>query len=189
MLYNLIGQKFGRLKVTEFHHKDEKYRSNYWKCLCDCGKITVVSTSALRRKNRPSESCGCLTKERLLEKHHFGRKEFRTANLNSLFYTYKKSAKSRNIEFKLTREKFIELTSQLCFYCDIEPNQIHCKKETNGPYIYNGIDRVDSLLGYVEENVVTCCKVCNYAKREMTQKEFYNWIKRVYTTSSCFIED
>jgi 16S rRNA C1402 N4-methylase RsmH len=30
--YNLTGKNFGRLLVISFHHKDEKHRSNFWKC-------------------------------------------------------------------------------------------------------------------------------------------------------------
>ena len=44
----------------------------------------------------------------------------------------------------------------------------------------NGIDRVDSSKGYVEDNVVSCCKYCNTAKNTMSRDEFFKWIKRVY---------
>ena len=37
---------------------------------------------------------------------------------------------------------------------------------------YNGIDRLDSSLGYTKDNIVTCCKICNYAKNKMKFEDF-----------------
>jgi hypothetical protein len=48
-----------------------------------------------------------------------------------------------------------------------------------GVYIYNGIDRVDNTRGYSIDNCVACCKQCNWAKRELPQQEFIDWIHRV----------
>lgn len=46
--------------------------------------------------------------------------------------------------------------------------------------LYNGIDRVDSSLGYTVDNVVPCCKLCNQAKNNLSKQEFVDWVKRVY---------
>lgn len=48
------------------------------------------------------------------------------------------------------------------------------------PLKRNGIDRLDSSIGYVKTNVVSCCTKCNYAKHEMTIDEFKEWIKKIY---------
>jgi hypothetical protein len=48
------------------------------------------------------------------------------------------------------------------------------------PITYNGIDRVDSTKGYFNENVVSCCKVCNRAKSNLSLDEFKEWISKVY---------
>ena len=59
---DLIGQRFGRLIVTGFSHKDKNH-SVYWICECDCGtKNKIVSASCLRGKTK---SCGCLHRELL----------------------------------------------------------------------------------------------------------------------------
>lgn len=47
----------------------------------------------------------------------------------------------------------------------------------------NGIDRIDSEVGYTKENTVPCCKYCNTAKNTMSYNEFIEWIKRVYKHS------
>lgn len=55
---NLTGQKFGRLSVLSFDHKDEKSRKRFWKCQCNCGNIVIVYQNHL--KSGHTKSCGCL---------------------------------------------------------------------------------------------------------------------------------
>jgi len=103
------------------------------------------------------------------------------ASLKWIFQSYKRNAKNRNIPFSLNIEEFRRITSQLCFYCGTPPsNQIkdHIKR-LNGVYTFNGIDRIDNSQGYVINNVVPCCKTCNYAKRKMSVEEFLEWCNRV----------
>ena len=55
---NLIGQKYGKLKVLERATNNKK--RSYWLCQCECGNTKVISGSHLRRKKEPTRSCGCL---------------------------------------------------------------------------------------------------------------------------------
>lgn len=61
---NLAGQKFGRLLVL----CDDGVRNSdgtiKWKCRCDCGNITHVSTTSLTSGN--TQSCGCFQRERTI---------------------------------------------------------------------------------------------------------------------------
>ena len=57
---DMIGNKFGRLTVLSYSHKDGSNRY-YWNCVCDCGKPTTASGSALRFSRKLS--CGCLAIE------------------------------------------------------------------------------------------------------------------------------
>jgi len=57
---NLVGDRYKRLEVLSFSHKN-KYKQNVWKCLCDCGETTLVIGAELR--NGRSGSCGCLQRE------------------------------------------------------------------------------------------------------------------------------
>ncbi len=43
----------------------------------------------------------------------------------------------------------------------------------------NGVDRVDSSRGYVKDNVVSCCKHCNLAKRDRTAEDFIKHCRKV----------
>lgn len=57
---NLIGLIFGRLQVVEETPQRTSGGSIIWKCKCDCGNITYVSTNSLTTGN--TQSCGCITK-------------------------------------------------------------------------------------------------------------------------------
>jgi hypothetical protein len=60
MAHNLAGQKFGRLTVQYFSKADGR---RWWVCLCDCGTLIEVRSSALISGHR--KSCNCLRNERL----------------------------------------------------------------------------------------------------------------------------
>jgi hypothetical protein len=48
-----------------------------------------------------------------------------------------------------------------------------------GKLIYNGIDRMNSTLGYTPVNTVPCCKVCNFTKGARSYEEFAIWISNI----------
>lgn len=58
-LKNIAGQKFGKLTVLEIDEQTsiEKGRV-FWKCQCDCGKITSIYSSNLI--NGITKSCSCI---------------------------------------------------------------------------------------------------------------------------------
>jgi len=89
---------------------------------------------------------------------------------------YKNSAKKRNIEFNLSYQDCFLLFNSCCWYCGY--------KCPNGSL--TGIDRIDASKGYIIDNVVPCCKRCNYmkgtveTKLRITQKEYLEQISRIY---------
>lgn len=54
---SLVGKKYGKLTVIE-RAENDRFDQVQYKCLCDCGGITIVSASNLR--NGITNSCGCL---------------------------------------------------------------------------------------------------------------------------------
>jgi hypothetical protein len=78
---------------------------------------------------------------------------------------YLKGAASRGLEFKLNAEQTTHLFNMPCIYCDES--------------ISNGIDRIDSNIGYIEGNVQPCCYNCNMMKRSMTHTQFINHILKI----------
>lgn len=63
-MIDLTGKRFGRLKVLNLEGKD-KFGALMWKCLCDCGNITITQGGSL--KKGATRSCGCFRKERSVE--------------------------------------------------------------------------------------------------------------------------
>ena len=61
---DLTGKRFGRLTVIEFV-PNEKPRT-FWKCKCDCGNVSVVCATDLKRWD--VLSCGCWIKEKRRER-------------------------------------------------------------------------------------------------------------------------
>ena len=166
---NLVNKRFERLIVLEFYDTD-KHGHRIWKCVCDCGNICYVSGYHLSSGH--TRSCGCIRKEL----HMLPNGE---AALNKLLLHYKNNAKKRNLRFELSMDEFIKITKSDCHYCGDEPNREYKEKRNNGGYIYNGIDRVNNSLGYILDNCVPCCEVCNKAKRDLLYSEFIEWLDRI----------
>ncbi len=172
---DLSNQRFGKLVAIE--RKENKGKIATWFCQCDCGGTKVVRSADLKRGR--TKSCGCLYKTSQKLAGMKRRKSSGEAAFNSLYFDYGYAAKIRNLSFQLTKTQFRKLTKSNCAYCGISPNNIYTKKNANGDYIYNGIDRVNNNKGYELDNCVPCCKFCNYAKSKGTKKEFLDWIARL----------
>lgn len=59
---SLTGKRFGRLVVREYAKTSRRHA--YWRCLCDCGKETVVRGTSLTSGR--TKSCGCFGAEHRL---------------------------------------------------------------------------------------------------------------------------
>jgi hypothetical protein len=172
---NENGKKYNRWTV--FQRVPSKHHGAYFWCRCECGVEGPVSGCRLR--NGESKSCGCLRKD--LES--LPRNE---AAFNDLFNRYRAGAKKRKQIWSITKEQFANLIQKNCYYCGVEPRQRwQIRDGRTGHIIYNGLDRIESCEGYFLENIVTCCEICNKAKRDLSLKEFEDWIKRLcnYQTS------
>ena len=74
-----------------------------------------------------------------------------------------KSAGSRNIHFDLSIGKVRDLLKKkVCYYTGI------AFKEGDDDLYIKTIDRLDNTKGYVDDNVVACCKFINEKKGSMT---------------------
>lgn len=63
-------------------------------------------------------------------------------------------------------EEFEKIVSSPCTYC--------------GDNINNGIDRVENDKGYTKENSVSCCRFCNFMKKNWTKEFFIEHVKKIY---------
>lgn len=177
---DLTGLKFNNLNILfkVKHNEDKSYRKIYWKCLCDCGKETILSTSQII--SNKTKSCGCLRKitnasNSIKSRYKMAKKD---SGYKSIYNSYLCNAKAKNKIFEIEFEDFKNLLIGNCFYCNSEPLNVYMKSYYNVKY--NGVDRRNNDTGYTLENSVSCCKMCNIAKNNNTEENFKNWIVRVY---------
>ncbi len=174
---DISNQKFGRLTAIE-HVGFTKHRNAIWKCLCDCGNTTNVAQTHLKNTNG-TRSCGCLRLERL---HKAKAIQAGEAGFNYLYRQYVSGAGKRKLDFCLSKKDFKILVQQKCTYCGTKPNNKiknpGCKSG-HSEFTYNGVDRVDSSIGYTIDNCVTACKSCNFAKGKMSPSEFVSLAKKI----------
>jgi hypothetical protein len=164
MDHNLGGQRFGKL-VASGNIRRGKHGRYECLCHCDCGTIKWILISSL--KSNRTKSCGCW----------WGKLEFGKTTRNDILSQYKHGAKLRQLSWELTDAQFDQLTADVCFFCGRRATNIHKSKYNNGDFIYNGIDRIDSSLGYNINNTVACCIICNRAKSDLSLQEFNSWIQ------------
>lgn len=168
---DLVGQKFGKLTVLSRCGSNGS-RQATWNCICDCGNYIVASGS--RMIHGYKLSCGCYN-------HEIVSLPSGQATINKMYYQYGRKARRRNLDFDISLDDFKKLVFDICFYCGCSPSRFWKLQNGNGGITYNGIDRVNNAHGYIKENVVTCCSICNYAKREMSYGDFLSWVSRIYT--------
>ena len=167
----LLGARFNKLTVLdreEFRKEDNKV---YVRCRCDCGKEKSVMKSELLRGLQ--KSCGCLSRVNCTS----------TILLGSFLKKYRSyiiDAKKRHKEFFLSKEEFLKLTQQNCFYCGAVPKNISRSASKNNDFIYNGIDRVDCKRGYELNNCVPCCTDCNVMKYVKSIPQFLEKCNKIY---------
>ncbi len=138
-------------------------------CVCACGRKREHYGVHLRRGK--THSCGCY--QRQVESLPAG-----VAARRDLMHRYQGGAKKRSLPWELTQEWFFNEIQQRCSYCGIVPSkQFFYKGEFS--FVYNGVDRIDSTLGYTTTNSHACCEICNKAKRDLAIEEFTAWLDRI----------
>lgn len=182
---DLTGKKISKWTIKSFSHKENK--AIYWNCICECGTERKVDGSSIKRLK--STSCGCQHKT-ILTDNTFALKNKGESGFNTLYSGYRGGARRRGLEFLLTKDEFAKLTKDACFYCRSLPSSSivnygpHMKDRNieHSKYIFNGIDRIDSSIGYIHGNVVTCCKTCNLMKGTLSKRDFIEQCKKISTS-------
>lgn len=183
---DLIGQKFGRLTVISRAEPLGVNERSAWNCLCECGNKKAVLQSHL--KSGHTRSCGCLITDINKEK------AYKLWNVNIKYTPEEASArkvwKTRYNDGDLLFEDFLIMSQKNCYYCGESPNnngnthKYDSKSSKfaveNGDFIYNGLDRINSSLPHDKENLIPCCKFCNWSKSDQTIEEFLCWIEKLY---------
>jgi hypothetical protein len=161
---DLYNRKFTNL--TPLRHEKTRAGEYEWVCQCDCGNYVSVRGYDLlsgRRKACARNGSCCGPRRR-------GR--------GYLFDLFKKNAILRNLPFELTLEELVSICEQPCYICGKLPSQI--VGGYKGNFVYNGIDRIDNLKGYIPTNCAACCGVCNHMKCATSLVEFKLHVERIY---------
>jgi len=126
------------------------------------GLLSVITKTCdvCRKQNK--------TQDKKRDKEH--RNETVRNNTKPQYTNYKKSANERNIAFNISYDEYIKIVKNTCYYC----GTIHERG-------FNGIDRTDSSRGYVLDNCVSCCQMCNYMKGSLSKSVFIKRVEHILT--------
>ena len=174
-LVDLTGQTFGIWEVLEqAPRRDNKTR---WLVRCTrCRAERSMRSTSLR--SGQYAACTGTHKFRAGVPSPLRKDPGRAAG-TEVFGHYRASARKRGLAFELDREDFDRLTAQPCHYCGAPPANRHTRRHFHGAFVYSGIDRKDSALGYVEDNCLPCCAVCNVMKQDLPYDAFVAHVHRI----------
>ena len=177
MMESMIGVRFGGLVVLSQQYRPEGNNRRVWcECRCDCGRLANVNSNKL--KSGRTRSCGCLKDDHPPPKPP--QFPFGVAAKHRVLNEYRSRSRLSGREFSLSDEQVFALFESNCHYCNTPPSNVQKSTKGRGDYVYNGIDRINNLLGYTPENSVSCCRECNLRKRDTGIEDFLEWVRRVY---------
>lgn len=160
-----IPRTRGRLTFVRTIRSEGRKRIARWMCSCGRG---VESPMDSKRK-----SCGCVREER--QKRY--RLNTREDAARRLMREYQKAAKRRKLEWNLSFAEFLLIVTAPCHYTGRPPQKIVNTQE--GEFLWNGIDRKDSSIGYVPGNCVPCCQMANWCKNKFSYQDFLAFVRQV----------
>jgi hypothetical protein len=169
-----VGLKYGNLTITRQYKTVSPCDSKIVKVdyICECGCIGYDKRFGSVKRQKMCLKCR--------GKNEFKVKDEGKSAFNNLYNDYAKGAIKRNHTFELTKLEFEMLTKQICYYCGASPSNIKKARQDRENYIYNGVDRKNSSIGYVTENCVPCCKLCNFMKMKLSEIDFISHIQKIY---------
>lgn len=152
------GRKYyhrNKEKISEKRKKDLNLKERVRKRRSD-------NVEVIREKDREYQ------KKRYLEnkdKINQSRKK-RRQTAKGRFEMLKAGAKKRGLDFDINFEKYCD-----CFW---EKSCVYCGETSKG------IDRIDSNLGYIDGNMVSCCYLCNVMKTDQSIESFQERISKIF---------
>jgi len=193
--YYQVYKNSSELKQLSFEFTKEEFIQLVEKPCNYCGIIQEKRFNGIDRvvstigyiKNNCISSCamcnfmkGCLDKDIFIQRvEHIvtynkiaeGKlfpKSFKDYDTN--YFSYKSRSDKKGLQFKMSKCVFDILTNRSCYLCGKQTTKTH----------QNGLDRIDSSIGYIENNVYTCCGNCNYMKNNYSYKYFIDKCLLIY---------
>lgn len=158
---SLNGYKFNMITIISFSHKVRKKTKSdyYFNYVCDCGKTGIIEKERINK----NMSCGCYW---LFNPNRLSGTKFRT---------FKKNAKTRKIEFNLSKEYLQNLYDQQNQKCALSGQPIRFQKSKTGDDATASLDRIDSSKPYEEGNVQWVHKIVNVMKHVQLKEDLIKW--------------
>lgn len=157
------GEKIGAFMLL---NRVKAARAGAWLVSCShCEKVLVKIISDMHKQ----QSCGCL---------HFHKTRANAVSTN--MYCHLRNRHSKYEGEIISFEYFLHLSEGNCKFCNAQPSNAAKDDYSNEIWKYNGIDRINSHLGYIKGNVQSCCIRCNVAKSNIEENEFIAHVARIY---------
>jgi len=86
------------------------------------------------------------------------------------YNVYIRTASNKGLVFLISFEEYEKIVCDKCYYCGIIADKG-----------FNGIDRKDQTKGYILDNCVNCCQMCNYMKKSLNDDIFIKRIEHILT--------
>jgi hypothetical protein len=161
---NLSGKTLGFLTILE--KTDKRYGTSIiWKCQCICGKIVEKQIESLKRNK--ARSCGC---------RGLGRNNVVPAYFYCQIESHIKLRQNQGFECDIDYEFCCQLFKKQNGICALSGLPISFSKTSKDHSFHKGttcsLDRIDSNLGYLKNNVQWVHKNINRMKWDYPEKYF-----------------
>jgi hypothetical protein len=165
---NMIGERFGKLKVlSEVKNRNKNGHIKYL-CECECGEIKEVFGTHLRENK--IVSCGCKNKVNGVS----GDMWYKIINSG-----IKTRIKRSNMDCDITKEYINQLFENQKGRCALSGLEITLPKTWRDRKYTASLDRINSDIGYLKNNIQWVHKHINVMKNIFTQNMFIFMCKEV----------
>jgi hypothetical protein len=175
----LFGKKFNALEYIEhtdtpLKYKMKKSQGMYCKWKCDCGNIIVYLASEVVKGRK--KSCECYFYRRKEQHSNWHGYE----GISGQYWgNIKNNANVRKLKFEISIEDIWEIYIKQNKKCSITGIDLIFSSHSDKSDGNASLDRIDSNVGYIKNNLQWVHKTINYIKRDLSDDEFIDWCKKV----------
>ena len=182
--------KTNELSKLKAKNKWEEINSTQkYKC-CRCNKLLSLDNFREIEKNKYNYKkynsfCNlCDAKRTAVYKN----KKIQTIDgkVSFLFNNISRRTRDKKLELDFDKEYLIELYNKQNGKCYYSNEFMHLGNHESVKNLYNinfhniSVDRIDSSLGYIKENVVLCCWGINNMKQQLTKEQLVFWAEKLF---------
>ena len=149
-------------------------KSIIWLCRCDCGTEKEISAAEFVRGK--TKSCGCLLREQKPKRYNPDRFSslIEDAYMDNIV---RRSKKKCFDEPNISLSDWRILCQRKCSYCGEPPSNKKKDQISGFVAMYNGLDRLNPMIGYSKDNISPCCRMCNRIKFTLSLEAFLSKIE------------